>query len=299
MSEKGVEEFLYTEENVRDEIVNLVFSPNLEYMVTYDVDASIVLWSVSVKDNKIVKYKTIKTGPDRSPLILSNNKLLISFKTETFFSELKILDMETVLDMETPKCTTINPSNGILLEFLSNGNLILFQTTHIYVFTETFLNNTPYTYTSKYRLSMFDIRKGLEVVDLKMDDYRTKILKMDDSLPTSYYNEAILEILIGFINPNKNEKIISELYNNFIVLDKNHKDDEMIIKFKDDMNDEMIIKFFDKSKLSIYSRIKDKNRDSEMIKFNEHGWVTVVGINLIWYYSKPNMLSVSKNGVKP
>ncbi|CAG8699250.1 5407_t:CDS:2, partial [Funneliformis mosseae] len=156
-------------------IENIVFSPNMEYMVTSN-DVSVVLWTVDLLDNKIEKENTFKDHlePERSLLRLSNKKLLISgFKDSTGYSELTVLDMETAA--ETPKCTTIKPSNGRFLQFLPNGNLLLIKAPYIYVFTETILNNSPYTrYTSKYHLCMVDIRKGLEVVDIRMD------LKMDD-----------------------------------------------------------------------------------------------------------------------
>ncbi|CAI2186409.1 6855_t:CDS:2 [Funneliformis geosporum] len=172
MSEKGVEtddeSSLYTEENDRQEIKDIVFSPNMKYMVTSD-DTSLVMWTVELDNNKIKKYKKYKDYQnywDDSPslLRLSNNKLLIM--AYVYDGDYYYLN---ILDMEIQEYIKINPSYGNFLQFLPNGNLLLLQAQYIYVFTETSLKDSPCTYTSRFQLGMVDIRRGLKSVDIRMD----------------------------------------------------------------------------------------------------------------------------------
>ncbi|CAG8559776.1 5226_t:CDS:2, partial [Funneliformis caledonium] len=186
MSEQRVENddkvSLYTEENVKQEIKNIVCSPNMKYMVTSD-DASLILWTVDLDNNKIIKNQTCEDFREHSPslLRLSNSNLLISgFEDETDFYGLTILDMENMKTLRNTN-TKINPSHGNFLQFLPNGNLLLLRAQYMFVFTETSLKNSTYKYSSKYRLRMVNIRGGLEMVDLQMHDvvdFR-KIIKME------------------------------------------------------------------------------------------------------------------------
>ncbi|CAI2169979.1 17917_t:CDS:2 [Funneliformis geosporum] len=171
MPEKRVEtgdvSFLYTEVNDRQEIKDIVFSPDMTYMVTSD-NKVYEMWTVELDNNKITKYKdhTLNDSlKSLSLLRLSDNKLLISgFEIETGYYSLIILD----LDMETLEHSTINPNYGNFLQFLPNGNLLLLREQYIYVFTETTLKkDSPYKYSSKYCLRIVDDRINSQVVDFR------------------------------------------------------------------------------------------------------------------------------------
>ncbi|CAG8678408.1 6740_t:CDS:2 [Funneliformis mosseae] len=129
------------ENYIQKEITDIIFSPNMKYMVTSsEDDESLVMWTIDIENNIIkketqCKCKMVVNYQAISLLGLLNNKLLILGYENNYYgySNLTIRDMGTLEDIAIKHYLT----NGHFLQLLPNGDLLSFQAQYIHVVPET------------------------------------------------------------------------------------------------------------------------------------------------------------------
>ncbi|CAI2182471.1 9742_t:CDS:2 [Funneliformis geosporum] len=137
-------------------IRSFIFSPDLNHVIT-DHDGNLAIWEVLSDDNIVKMDRSVKIECESISLIgLSNKKLLIVGQKSLaydhhcdYYSNLSIQDMEIFREI-----TIIpRPKDGSFLRLLPNGDLLLLQIPHIYIYSEESLKKStisPCSFTSRH-----------------------------------------------------------------------------------------------------------------------------------------------------